>query len=111
METADYGGIAALVLSLQGLAEAVKLAVTKLLKKKDEEAAQRVAADVADMRLELVRASARIDAAVADVAACVARHDKVEGRMDLRDDQVRQGLDNATRTLHELALQIARSSG
>ena len=111
METADYGGIAALVVALQGLAEAVKLAASKLLKKKDEEARQRNADEMAAMKLDLVKVAARVDATVADVTACVARHDKVEGRMDQRDDQVRQGLDNATRTLHELALQIARSQG
>lgn len=111
MEPADYGSIAGIALALQGLGEAIKLAASKLAKRNEEDAKKKAAEDVAEIRLEMVKIAARVDAAAADVASCLARHDKTETRMDSRDEQVRQGLDNATRTLHELALQIARAQG
>ena len=86
-------------------------AASKLAKRNEEDAKKKTAADVADLRLEMVKIAARVDATVDDVASCLARHDKTDTRMDSRDDQVRRGLDNATRTLHELALQIARAQG
>lgn len=101
MDAVDYGGVAGLAVAVQGLTEVIRALIARMTKDKGAEAEAARGAEIARIKLETVRSADRI-------TALVAQLDKLDSRMEARDEQVRQGIAEANRALSELGLQLAR---
>lgn len=115
VETIDYSSMAGIAAAISGLTEAIRYAVGKMSADKNQQESDALKAAINDtlsnLRISDVKVEGKLASLERAIEAVARAQAKLEDRMETRDEQVRQGLNDAMKALNDFAIQAAKSGG